>query len=128
MTRLSRHLLDGTITIRPTAPKTRPAATPVERFNRRQRREVSRLRRLHDTLSERVAVLVQSVDSLKEISEAAAALDRLGRITDRLVEMERHMLGLDAPAALLGDDFARLLKNAWERAYGTTPPDFDPIP
>jgi hypothetical protein len=121
MERIEKSILSGRLTIRETVPKSKPATSPTESFNRRQRRELTRLRGLHDSLSERVALLIQSVESLKEISEAAAALDRLGRITDRLVLMERQVLGLDKPADSLGDDFARLLKTAWERAYGAPP-------
>ena len=123
MSSLADQLASGDVMIRDVERKSKPPPTPQDAFNRRQRREVSRLRGLHDTLAERVAALIQDVGSLKEISEAAAALDRLGRITDRVVELERQLLGLDSAPQALGDDFARLLKNAWERAYGTPPPE-----
>ena len=124
MTRIAQLLESKDIVIREADDrKASPPASAKDVVDRRQRREVNRLRRLHDTLADRVATLVQDVDSLKEISEAAAALDRLGRITDRLALMERQLLGLDSPDQTLGDDFARLLKNAWERAYGPTPPE-----
>lgn len=123
MDSLEQCLKSGRILIREIVHKAKTPPSPKEVFNRRQRKEVTRLRSLHDTLAERVTVLIQDVDSLKEISEAAAALDRLGRITDRLVGLERQILGLDAPGDVLGDDFARLLKSAWERAYGTPPPE-----
>jgi len=126
MESIERALATGRITIRERATSTKSVpskSTVKDAFNRRQRREVSRLRTLHDTLAERVSTLIQDVDSLKEVSEAAAALDRLGRITDRVVGLERQILGLDTVTDTLGDDFARLLKNAWERAYGTPPPE-----
>lgn len=123
MSNLADQLASRDVIIRDAVRKSKPPPPPQDAFNRRQRREVSRLRSLHDTLAERVAVLIQDVNSLKEISEAAVALDRLGRITDRVVDLERQMLGLDSPTQVLGDDFARLLKNAWERAYGTPPPE-----
>ena len=127
MTAFELALAEGRIVVRDATPLSKPKAppSPKDSFNRRQRREIVRLRTLHDTLAERAAVLIRDVDSLKEISEAAAALDRLGRITDRLVLMERQILGLDLPPDSLGDDFARLLKNAWERAYGTPPAETD---
>ena len=126
MESLQQALKSGKVLIREIIQKSKQPPSPKEVFNRRQRREVTRLRGLHDTLAERVSALIQDVDSLKEISEAAAALDRLGRITDRLVGLERQILGLDGPGDGLGDDFARLLKNAWERAYGTPPHENDP--
>jgi len=121
MDTIEQALKSGRISVRELSSKSKSPPTSKESFNRRQRRELTRLRVLHDCLSERATVLIEKVDSLKEISEAATALDRLGRITDRLVAMERDVLGLNQPADTLGDDFARLLKTAWERAYGAPP-------
>lgn len=125
MADVERALATGRIVVRDARPKPKPAPSPKQAFDRRQRREVGRLRSLHDCLAEKASSLIGAVDLLKEISEAAAALDRLGRITDRLVGLERQILGLDTPPDTLGDDFARLLKNAWERAYGTPPLETD---
>ena len=113
----------------PKAPRPFPKKKPTkDHILDKQRRELTRLDALHNTLAERVAALIEDVTTLKDVSEAAGALDRLGRITDRLIALERQAHGLDRPTSTFDADFANLLRKAWERAYGTTPPDFDPIP
>lgn len=112
------------MTAAPTSAPKRPPAkrVPKDRILEKQQRELARLDALHTILAERVAVLIEDVVSLKDVSEAASALDRLGRITDRLIALERQAHGLDRPATGLDADFANLLRKAWERAYGTPPP------
>lgn len=122
---MAQLLADGAVTITlPKKPK-RPSPKPPTKdvILAKQRRELARLDALHTTLAEKVAALIEDVATLKDVSEAAGALDRLGRITDRLIALERQAHGLDRPATGLDSDFAALLKKAWERAYGTTPPD-----
>ena len=126
MSELTAWLMDGSVSIREieTEPP-RPPPSPAAGWQRRQRRELTRLRRLHDTLAERTSGLIQDVTTLKDVTEAANALERLGRITDRVSALERQVLGVADGPDPLGDDFARLLKNAWERAYGPPPTESD---
>ena len=88
---------------------------------RRHKREIARLVAHHDQLADRVGSLIADVATLKEVADATAALERLGRITERLIAMERDALGLDRPGDSLGADFAELLTKAWERMHGTPP-------
>ena len=126
MSELTQKLMEGSVCIREIeAEAPRPPPSPSASWQRRQRRELTRLRRLHDTLAERTSGLIQDVTTLKDVTEAANALERLGRITDRVTELERQVLGVTNGADPLGDDFARLLKNAWERAYGPPPTESD---
>ncbi len=131
MTRISMAslLADGTVTV------TSPAKPPPKRMTKRrpptdktvilakQHRELARLDALHNTLAEKAGTLIDEVATMKDVSEAAGALERLGRITDRLIALERQAHGLDRPMASQDAEFATLLKKAWERAYGTSPPD-----
>lgn len=130
---MAKLLAEGAVTIavpppapvRAPAKRAAPGRAPKSRevILAKQRRELARLDALHSTLAEKAASLIEDVSTLKDISEAAGALDRLGRITDRLIALERQAHGLDRPASAHESEFATLLKKAWERAYGTPPPD-----
>ncbi len=84
----------------------------------KHRSDIARLQRLHNELIGKVRALVEGVGTLRELADAAAALERLGRITDRLITLERQVFHLDSIADGGRADFADTLKKAWDRVDG----------
>ena len=88
-----------------------------EAIRGKHRRAVLRLNRLHDNLADKAAGLVEAAGSVRELADAAAAIERLGRIAERLIALERQVFGLDdVAAAEIGDGLAETLRKARERA------------
>ncbi len=91
---------------------TRPD-TPIPDPRIRRERDIKRLSRLRDTLSIKARTLVETAQSVREIADAASAVERLGRITARLMDLERRN---EPPAPQGGDTaLAHLLKKARDR-------------
>ena len=103
-----------------TAPPPRPIGegeSDPEAIRGKHRRAVLRLNRLHDDLADKAVGLVEAAASVRELADAAAAIERLGRIAERLIALERQVFGLDdTTAAEISDDLAEALRKARERA------------
>ncbi len=101
----------------PAAPDS--TADPVA-IVRKHQRAVGRLNRLHDDLADKAAPLVEGAASVRELADAAAAIERLGRIAERLITLERQVFGLDDISPAGDDGLAESLRKARQRA-DTTP-------
>ncbi|MDA8230456.1 MAG: hypothetical protein M0006_03870 [Magnetospirillum sp.] len=86
---------------------------------RKQRRDIARLNAMQSALAEKSKALIDNVSNLRELADAAAALERLGRIAERLIPLERQAFHLDEAAEAGSPGLAELLKRARERLDGT---------
>jgi len=96
-------------------PERGSAPAAEEDVGAKHRRDIARLSRLREGLAAKAARLVEAAESVRELADAAAAVERLGRITERLIALERQAHGLEAEGAN-GADFAETLRKARERA------------
>jgi len=87
----------------------------------RHRRDIGRLNALQEELAQKARAMVEAAGTLRELADAAAAIERLGRITDRLITLERQACDVGAPGKP-GSGIAEALKKARRRAQAADAP------
>ena len=88
----------------------------------KQRKAVTRLNRLHDKLADKARIMVDDATSLKELADASAAVERLTRITEKVISLERLVFGMDTASETATAGLAEALRRARERCEAF-PPD-----